>query len=183
MEDRDIVALFWERSTDAVPRAQERYGMMLLRLAQSLLRIREDAEECVNDTWYAAWNAMPSDRPEYLGAYLSKITRRLSIDLYRKNHARKRYGFTFAIDELAECIPAQEGVFDALEQHRLREALNRFLIAQSSERRKLFLLRYFCGKTVAEIAKETGMSESNVKTTLHRTRMVLREVLEKEELV
>lgn len=183
MEDRDIVALFWQRSADAVPCAQERYGGMLMRLARSLLRVIEDAEECLNDTWLAAWGAMPTDRPECLGAYLAKITRRICTDRFRYHHAQKRSGVTLAIDELAECLPSREDVFDALEENRLREVINRFLAEQAPEKRHLFLLRYFCGSSITEIASQTGMSESNVKTTLHRIRAALKTELEREELL
>ncbi len=183
MEDREIVALYWERSEEAIPRTEERYGGMLARLAKSLLRIKEDAEECLSDTYLAAWNAMPTDKPSFLGAYLSKITRRLAIDRYRYAHAQKREGIALALDELAECLPDNTDVFDAMEAERLKQTVSRFLSSLPAERRKVFLLRYYAGDDITGIAEKTNLSKANVKVILYRARAELREILEQEELI
>lgn len=183
MEDYEIVALYWKRSPDALPCAQGKYGSMLMHLAESLLRIRQDAEECVNDTLLASWNAIPPDRPNYLGAYLSKIARRICISSFRRSHAAKRSGITVAMNELVESLPDSGEVFDAMEQDRLREVLNGFLASLRSEHRRLFLLRYFFGKSIREIAQETDMSEGAVKTALFRIRQSLKSELEREALM
>ena len=46
--------------------------------------------------------------------------------------------------------------------------------------RVVFMRRYWYMMPIAKIAFMSGMSESNVKTTLHRTRAAFREHLEKE---
>ena len=92
MEDEEIVALYWARSEDAIRESERKYGSFCRMLAQNILSIREDAEECVNDTWYHAWNAMPEERPRHLRAWLGKVVRNLALDLWQRNHAKKRYG-------------------------------------------------------------------------------------------
>ena len=77
MEDIDIVELFFQRSEEAVAEAQKKYGTFCRKLAMDLLREPRDAEECVNDTWQAAWQTIPPQRPGMLGAYLGRITRNL----------------------------------------------------------------------------------------------------------
>ena len=80
MEDSKIVDLYWARDERAIRESDTKYGRMLTSLSYSLLYSHEDAEECVNDTYLDAWGAMPEAKPTYLGAFLSQITRRISID-------------------------------------------------------------------------------------------------------
>ena len=184
MDDRLIVDLYWARNENAISQTQLKYGRMLLSLSYSLLSSREDAEECVNDTYLDAWNAMPTARPDKLGAFLSKITRRLSIDRFRRDHRQKRGGIDNLTEELSECIPASGGTpFEELEAGRLREALDRFLESLPKDRRVMFVQRYFYGCPIGRIAEVMGLSESNVKVTLHRVRENLRKFLEGEDLL
>lgn len=185
MEDSAIVELYWARDERAISHSNEKYGRMLSGLSYSLVGSREDAEECVNDTYLAAWNSMPDDRPELLGAYLAKLVRRISIDCYRRSHRRKRGGggAEQLIDELCECIPGGASPVDEAENDRLREALNGFLASLPEEKRCVFVLRYFCSSSLEDISAQTGFSVGKIKSLLHRTRLALRELLEKEELL
>ena len=110
MEDYKIVDLYWARKESAIGESHRKYGRMLQSLSFSMLDSKEDAEECVNDTYLDAWNAMPTARPTYLGAFLSKITRRISIDRFRSSHRQKRGGMGEIMEELNECIPADSDV-------------------------------------------------------------------------
>ncbi len=185
MEDRQIVDLYWARDEKAIAESEAKYGHYCLQVAMNILENRQDAEECVNDTYLRAWNTMPTERPTRLGAFLAKITRNLSLDRYRANHAARREQslFIVSLDELSECIPA-EG-FDreadiSLEAERVGKLLNRFLCRQNAEAREVFLCRYFYGESIGEIARRFGLSESKVKSMLHRTRGRLRHFLESE---
>ncbi len=183
MEDNKIVDLYWARNEDAIRQSDIKYGRMLKSLSFSLLSSREDAEECVNDTYLDAWNAMPTARPIYLGAFLSKLTRRISIDRFRADHRQKRGGMGNVMEELSECIPADDNVVADYENKRLSDAINRFLYAQPTEKRVMFIRRYFCSQTVAEVASGMSLSEAKVKVTLHRLREALRKELEEQELL
>lgn len=185
MEDRAIVELYWARDERAISQSDAKYGRMLNGMSYSLVGSREDAEECVNDTYLAAWNSMPSDRPELLGAYLAKLVRRISVDCYRRLHRQKRGGGATEqlIDELCECIPGGTSPVDEAENDRLRDALNAFLGSLPEDRRCVFVLRYFCSASLEQISAQTGFSVSKIKGLLHRTRLALRELLEKEALL
>lgn len=180
MEDRQIIELFWNRSEEAVTAAAEKYGNYCHRIAYNILASREDSEECVNDTYLRAWNAIPPHRPENLSAFLGRITRNLAFDRYAMATADKRGGgeLPFVLDELQTCLP-QPGMEEKL---ALTDALNRFLGSLKPEQRKIFLLRYWQVESVTEIAKKLHMTESKVKMTLLRTRNQLRSILEKEEI-
>ena len=91
MQDSDIVALYWQRDERAIAETDRKYGGLCRTIAMNLLGVREDAEECVNDTWLEAWNSMPEQRPERLQAWLGRVVRNLSISRWRRDHRQKRY--------------------------------------------------------------------------------------------
>jgi len=182
MLDEQIVALYWSRSEQAIAETGEKYGGYLNRIAYGILRSTLDAQECVNDTYHSAWNAMPPSKPNRLSAFLGKITRRLSIDRLRHDTAEKRGGgaLPLALDELSECVPAPGRVEHALEERELAETIDRFLRTLPEKDCNLFLRRYWYVDTIAEIARQCGMTDSKVKMQLFRARGRLREVLAKE---
>lgn len=183
MEDRQIVDLYWARSERAISESELKYGRMLLGISSALLSSDEDAMECLDDTLLAAWNSMPNDRPLYLGAYLSKIIRRISISLFRSKRAKKREGTAELTDELLECIPDTDTTEDKIERGLVREGINEFLFSLDKKKRAIFVLRYFCSRPISDIAAQTGMSEGAVKTSLSRTREGLRVFLAKRGLI
>lgn len=183
MEDFEIVDLYWAREEKAISESDRKYGRMLSSLSFSVLSSHEDAQECVNDTYLAAWNVMPTERPIYLGAFLSKITRNLSIDRYRASHREKRGGMGNLLEELTECIPDTNTVEQEYENGRLADVLNAFFASLDEEKRAMFLRRYFYSQSIAEIALVLRMSEAKVKVTLHRIREKLRRELEVKDLL
>ena len=183
MEDYKIVDLYWERKERAIAETEKKYGKMLHSLSYSLLSSHEDAEECVNDTYLGAWNAMPSARPMYLGPFLSKIARRLSIDRWRRDHREKRGGILEMVEELTECIPDGSTPAEEFERGRLRGEINEFLRTLTEEKRAIFVRRYFYAQSVTQIAQEIGVSEAKVKVVLHRLREQLKIRLEACDLL
>lgn len=184
MEDRAIVELYWAREERAISETDIKYGRMLTGISYSLLSSHEDSEECLNDTYVAAWNSMPSARPDYLGAFLSKIIRRLSVDRWRRDHRQKRDGGVEALlDELAECIPDANTVTSEYDNSRLREILNGFVRALPPEKQAAFIRRYFYSEPLEKIAEALGITESKLKSMLYRIREELKEILEKEALL
>ena len=142
---------------------------------------KEDSEECVNDTYLKAWNSIPPNRPKLLKAFLGKITRNLSIDLYRKNRTKGRSGeVEIAIEELEGVIPSSEDIFKTLDEKYLVEKINEFLESINRQDRKIFLLRYFYLHSSKDIEKLTDIKVSTINTILYRTRNKLRKHLEKE---
>lgn len=184
MKDSDIIELFFERSENAVTESENKYGKMCRKVADNILHDFHDAEECVNDTWLTAWNIIPPQKPEYLGAFFSKITRNISLLYFRKKRALKRNGNEthLCIDELAECIadPEQNSISESLE---LMDTLNRFLESLNKKQRIIFMKRYWFVYSVEEIAKDMSMNTGAVKMSLSRTRIKLKAFLEKEDIV
>lgn len=182
MDDLQIIELYWARSETAIAETARKYGAYCHFIAYHILHSEEDSEECVNDTYWKAWGAMPPQRPNQLRTFLGKITRNLSLSRYETYAAAKRGAgqVPLALDELAECLPAPDSVERAVDDRALTELLNGFLAGLPPEARRIFLRRYWYICSVKEIAADFGISESKVKTTLFRTRNKLKQHLEKE---
>ena len=180
MDDKQIVALYWERSEDAIAQTKKKYGRYCHYIARNILYSDQDAEECVNDTYQKAWETMPPKKPELLSAYLGKLTRHIAINSYIHDHADKRSpGMQMILDEAEEFIP-DPADSDISDEIHLRDAINSFVASLTQEVRVVFVRRYWYMSSVKDIAKDYGMTESKVKITLMRTRNRFKEYLERE---
>ncbi len=182
MDDRRIVELYWERNERAIEETKSKYGRYCYAIAYNILNCREDAEECENDTYLDAWERIPPERPAPLSGFLGMLTRRISLDRWRKQHAQKRGGGEVALsfDELEECVPSGKSIDEELEAERLAGLLNAFLESLPELEGDVFLRRYWYFDPIKVIAKRYGMGQSRVKMMLKRTRDRLKETLEKE---
>lgn len=180
MEDQKIVELYWERSEAAISETQKKYGRYCHYIAYHILYSDEDAEECVNDTYIKAWNAIPPHRPQLLSAFLGKITRNTALDRYTYAKAQKRSGETALIlNEMEQCIPDVKTSGSLADEIALKDAINGFLRSLQPQTRMIFVRRYWYLSTIREIAADFELSVSNVKITLLRTRNKFREYLER----
>jgi RNA polymerase sigma-70 factor (ECF subfamily) len=180
MDDAAIIDLYWKREESAIAATHEKYGAYCFAIAHRILTSREDADECVNDTWLRAWNAMPPERPNLLSAFLGRITRNLALDRYRASHAVRRGGALADIDlELEECAD-QRTPDQALDAMVTGQAISRFLEGCDQATRVVFLRRYWYADSIGDIAKRYHISESKVKSMLFRCRNKLRRYLEQE---
>lgn len=179
MEDEKIVQLYWNRDENAIPVTTEKYGPYCTGIARNILGNYEDAEECVNDTYLNAWNAMPPHRPQILSAFLGKLTRNLSFNRWKHNHADKRGGYTLpqVLDELGECVAGKDSVESELERKELVMALNNYLTTLSSHKRNIFIRRYWYTDSINDIACRFSMTEGGVSMLLSRLRKDLHNYL------
>ena len=181
MEDAEIIELYFARSEDAVGETARKYGAYCRRIARNILWRREDAEECVNDTYLAAWNAMPPERPSCLRAFLGRITRNLSIARYRREREQKRFFTAEALlSELDECLPGGSDPAEALDEKLLTAAIADWLAALPADDRAFFLRRYWYGDALKTLAAECGVGENRLAQRMRRLRLSLKDVLEKE---
>ena len=181
VEDREIVALYFARSENAIAETARKFGAYCRAIAYNILASRRDAEECENDTWLAAWNSMPPNRPARLAPYLGRITRNLALDRWDRATAQKRGGAMGSVlQELDECLPAAGTVAETVEAAETARRISEFLRGQPEEARRIFLRRYwYCDRT-GDIARRYGVSEGKVRVSLHRTREKLKAFLEQE---
>lgn len=176
MDDRDIIQLYWDRNDQAIGETSVKYGRYCKSIAKNILENEQDAEECVNDTYLSAWNAMPTHWPEQLVTFLGKITRNLSFNKYKFNHAQKRGcgEIVLVLDELADCVSGIDNVEQEIDRMELIGALNAFVAGLPEVKRSLFVRRYWYADPIAEIARAHGMRQGNVAKILERLRKQLR---------
>lgn len=182
MEDDKIVNLYWERDEQAIQETQNKYDRYLTKIAYNILNNTEDSRESVNDTYLAAWDSMPPHKPSVLSSYLAKITRRISIDLFRYRTRDKRMASEYAISlsELGDCVSGGNTTEELVNVKLLADAIGIYLRLQSEEARTAFIGRYYFLDPLKEVAAYCGMSESKCKSLLHRTRIGLKNYLQKE---
>lgn len=180
MEDQRIVTLLWQRAESAIDALAKKFGKRLMSIAMNILGLPQDAEESVNDTYLAVWNAVPPKRPDPLAGFVYTTGRNISLDRLKYDTAQKRDSrYDIPIDELENCIPAA-ALEEQVEVRELGLAINRFLKTVNADNRALFLRRYWFGDSVREIAKDLGLRENAATVRLGRLRMQLREHLIKE---
>ena len=181
LKDQEIVALFRQRSEEAIEELNRKYGRQIRQVTDHVLRDRQDTEECASDTCLQVWNSIPPGQPEHLGAYACKIARNLAINRYRSNSAKKRNTFyDVALDELEETVPALSNVETEYEAREFTGYVNQFLRSLEPDDRVLFLRRYWFGDSVSEIASATGRKPHALSVRLFRLRQRLQDYLKKE---
>ena len=178
MEDKAILDLFFARSEQAITELDGKYGGVCRRLSRNILNDIQDAEECVNDAYLGAWNAIPPARPEPLLTWLCKVVRNLSLKRLAHNSAAKRDGnCSVALAELEDCLSARDTAETELEAKELARVIEGFLDTLTAENRVIFLRRYWFSDPYGEIAKRVGLTEKNVSVRLTRLRKQLRDYL------
>jgi len=182
MDDYIIVEMYWRRDENALAETEKKYSRYLTKIAHNILADLEDCKESLNDTYLKAWNSMPPHKPSILSTFLGKIARQTSIDIYRKHSSKKRWGSEYAISlsELEECLPSGSCPEQEVEANLLAETISNYLRCLSPEARNIFVCRYYFMDSIKAVAVNNSMSESKVKSMLYRTRLGLREHLEKE---
>ena len=176
MDDQNIIELYNQRDQRAITETQLKYGAYCMEVAYRVLQNRQDAEECVNDTYLAVWRSIPPNRPEPLRPYVCRIGRNIALNRLRSSSAQKRSGYEISLEELAGCIPAP-----CMEDGRaLGQTMDAWLDTLNKESRAIFLRRYWFGDSVQDIADAFHMKENAVSVQLNRLRSNLKEYLIKE---
>lgn len=184
MEDNEIVELYFSRNENAIVATRTKYEKYLRTIAFNILANNEDTDECVNDTYFKAWESIPPNKPVKLAIYLGAIVRNLAISVFRKQNAASRVGSQYALslDELAECVSDSESPEDQVEAGVIARAVSDYLRTVSHEARVIFVCRYYYNDPISRIAGYFGTGESKIKSSLFRTRNGLKEYLKKEGL-
>ena len=182
MDDEKIVQLYLERNEQAIPETASKYGRYCTSIANNILGNNEDAEECVNDTYFNTWNTIPPHKPKMLSTFLGKIVRNLAFNKYKYYTAEKRGGgeIDLVLDELANCVSAKDDVVQAYEYHELVSGINEFLNELPERKRNIFVCRYWYADSISVIAKRYNMSNTAVSMMLNRLRSELQDYLVKK---
>ena len=178
MNDADIIELFFNRSEGAIKALEEKYDRQARSVAMNILGDSQDAEECMNDSYFGMWNSIPPERPEVLPAYFTAVTRNTALKLYRKRRASKR---TVIMEELTDMTSGVTLFEDDVD--RVSVIINGFLAKQDKRARVLFMRRYYFGDSIPEAAKAVGMTVNGATVKLSRMRARLKKELESEGII
>ena len=177
MEDRQIILLLFNRAEAAIGALSQKFGDRLQRIALNILGNHHDAEEAVNDTYLALWNAIPPENPNPLSAYVYRTGRNIALKMFRTNTAQKRDSrYDLSIEELAEILPG-DSLEETLDARILGQAISRFLDRLKPEQSAVFLRRYWFGDSVKDISRDLGVSENTLSVRLCRIRSQLKDYL------
>lgn len=181
MEDAKILQMLLDRAEGAIEALQRRFGKLLYGICMNILRLPQDAQECVNDTYLALWNAIPPARPSPLEPYVCRTGRNVALNRLRANTAQKRDGrYALSMEELALWIP-DRCMEETVSARALGWAIDDFLATQSRDNRVLFLRHYWFGDSVAEAARAVGISANAASVRLLRMRQKLKDYLTEKE--
>lgn len=183
IDDEKIIDLFFERDQQGIRELDIKYGKICHNLSYNIVNSRQDAEECVNDAYLGAWNAIPPTRPSPLLSYIVKIVRNISIKIYWRKEAAKRNSiYTIAMQEIETCIADKKTVEDEIEARELAHIIENFLDTLTTKERIIFMRRYAYIDTYADIAKRVGISEKNVSVRLTLIRQKMKQYLIEREV-
>ena len=169
IEDEKIIEMFFERSEQGLWELDNKYGKVCHNLSYNIVGSRQDAEECVNDAYLGAWNAIPPARPNPLLSYLVKIVRNISLKIYwRKEAAKRSSHYTIALEEI--------------EARELARIIESFLDTLTVENRIIFMRRYWFSDSYKDIARLVGLSEKNISVRLTRIREKMKQYLIEREV-
>ncbi|MBR2722212.1 MAG: sigma-70 family RNA polymerase sigma factor [Clostridia bacterium] len=180
MNDLRIIELYFARDEQAIKETDAKYGRLCHSIAYNILNSHEDSEECVNDTYLGAWNAIPPTRPNSLMAFLCRITRNLSLKrLEGKNRQKRSQMMLVSLDELAEVLP-DSSIADGMSDESIGKLISDFLKKEKEVTRNVFIRKYYFFDSIGDIASRYSFTESKVKNMLYHTRTRLKEYLIKE---
>lgn len=183
IEDEKIIELFFVRSEQSIRELDIKYGKVCRKLSNNIVNNRQDAEECVNDAYLGAWNAIPPAKPDPLLTYICKIVRNISLNIYYRKEAAKRSShYTVAMEEIEACIANQKTVEAEIEAKELARIIESFLDTLTVENRVIFMCRYWFSDSCKDIAGFMGLSEKNISVRLTRIREKMRKYLMEREV-
>ena len=182
MDDEKIVELYWERDEKAIEETDFKYKKYLFSIAYNVVHDRLDSEECLNDTYLGAWNAMPPSKPNVLKAFLTTITRRIAIKRYHSKARRSVIPseMTISLSELEDFVAGDEDIGTDFDAERLGRVISDFVRSLSERRQFIFMSRYYVADPIDTIASDLGLSRSMVNKELAAIRSALKETIESE---
>ena len=183
IDDEKIIEMLFERSEQAIRELDIKYGKICHNLSYNIVNNRQDAEECVNDAYLGAWNAIPPVRPNPLLSYIVKIVRNISLKIYWRKEAAKRSGhYKIALEEIEGYIADQKTVEDEIEARELARIIGEFLDTLTLENRVIFMRRYWFSDSYKDIAEFMGLSEKIISVRLTRIREKMKQYLIEREV-
>lgn len=184
MADEQIIELYWTRQENAIQETDKKFGQFLFRIANNMLHDRQDSEECQNDTYLGAWNAIPPTRPAVLGAFLVQIMRRIAINRYREKTSKKRIPseLTVALEDAQGTLYHGDSVEAAYEASEVGRLINDYVKTLPDRQRYIFIDRFYLSESVESIADDLKLSPATVYREIDKIKQGLKLHLERNDI-
>ena len=167
LEDKDIIELFIARDERAITETIRKYNSRLHGRVMYILNNIEDAEECLQDTYFTLWEKVAEEKPGHLENYIFTIAKYIACSKLRKRLAKKRY---VPLTVIGEDYPSSSYILD-------------FIKMQKNEVQMIIYLDFEKKLSLHEIADVMGETEGAVKMKLYRFRKKLKQYLINEGFV
>jgi RNA polymerase sigma-70 factor (ECF subfamily) len=165
VDDVDLGRRWRDGDPDAVRAVYRRYAGSMLVLARSNLSDPHLAQDAVQQAFLQAWRAAAHyDTSRPLSTWLYAITRRVCIDLYRRDRRRPLVTDDGDAPERAAADEAADHVERAWEAWEVRAAVDDL----RPHERDVIRLAYFEGLSLPEVADRLGMPLGTVKSRSFR---------------
>lgn len=180
MEDREIIALFFDRSEQALAELSTKYEYAALHVGMNVLHNEEDVKECLNDAYLAVWNCIPPQSPQDLYSFFCSVMRNLCLTRYHRARAQKRDGGgILPLEEIEAIIPADTNVDTLIEEKELTALIDAWLGKLDRVNRYVFVRRFWYMDDISEISAQTSISPPALYRRIDRLRLKLAGYLEK----
>lgn len=182
LDDEKIIDLYWDRDEQAIDETEFKYKNYLYVIIYNILNEKLDCEECLNDTYLGAWNAMPPSRPDALKAFLTVIARRTAIKRYHRRIRQRAVPseMTVSLSEIEAFVSGDDDVAENFDAERLGRIISDFVRSLTQRRQFIFMSRYYAAESIDDIAKNLNLSRSMINKELKAIRESLRQTLQKE---
>jgi len=180
LTDEELAARVRAGETVLFEMIMRRYNQRLFRVARSILKDSDEAEDVVQDSYVRAYSHLDqfAGRAKF-STWLTKIAVYESLARLKR---RKKLSSIDSDQHAEEIMLIYKGESEdpgkQLFRHTMIDLLEHALEAIPEKYRLVFVLRDAEGLSTEETAESLGISEEAVKTRLHRERMLLRKELE-----
>ena len=146
-----------------------RYQSMIFTLAFRIIGQREEAEEIAQDVFVKAYKALGTfHRKSNFSTWLYRITYNESINCLRSRHKKIE-----SVEINRDIINLMMDIPDASDEYEEKKMIWDCIMALPEIERIIITLYYYEEMPVKEVAEVTGLTETNVKARLFRTRQKL----------
>lgn len=149
------------------------YVYIIVKNGVSVAITNEDIEEIISDVFVAIWkNSRNLLKTTEIKPYLTGIAKNLIRNKYRNTE------LNFSISDYEENLVDTCNIEKITEENEQNKVIFNTLKTIKTKEYEIFIMFYYESKSVKEIAKVLNLSISNVKTTLHRVRKIIKRNLE-----
>jgi len=175
LENKDVLGNYISNNVLDIEKMISEYSSYLYLIVKnmgSIAILDEDIEEIISDVFLAIWkNSENLNRHTNIKEYLTGIAKNVTRNKYRSTE------LNYSISDYEEKLFDNFNIEKLSEEKEQDGIIKKALKNLSDEEYNIFIMFYYNGKKIKEIAELLHLSESNVKVKLHRIRKLVKKDL------